>query len=65
MTDKLRAAAQAKPEIFLFKCQMVNNGLNFGFEITTDKEGENVIECLWFATKVERDEAMLTEAKYE
>ena len=55
-------AAQAEPEIFLFKCQMENNGLNFGFEIATDEEGEDVIECLWFATKVERDEAMLTKA---
>jgi len=50
-------------EVYFFKCEMENAGLNYGFEIANGEEGEEVIECLWFATEGERDEAMRNETK--
>jgi hypothetical protein len=51
-------------KLYFFKHEMENNGLNWGFEISSNEDGEDVIECLWFASEDERDEAMLSEKEY-
>jgi hypothetical protein len=44
--------------VYVFECEMENDGLNYGFEISTDEEGVEIIGCMWFATEEKRNQKM-------